>query len=211
MFTDRQQIQEALSRTGRRLALADQGEFALLVCGGSALNLAGIIQRPTRDVDVLGLVKGAKPARVAPGQLPAEVTRAAELVAMDMELPSDWLNDAALNVQRLGLPAGILKRADRLDFGPCLTVFLVGRQDQVALKLYAALDRDKGQRHLKDLEAIEPTKAEMQAAVHWLLHRQTSSQFRDAVRSIAEALGFANLGAFSKRPTAAPRKKSSRR
>jgi hypothetical protein len=50
VFTNKQQIEEALSRTGRRLALADAGEFALLVCGGSALNLAGLIQRPTRDV-----------------------------------------------------------------------------------------------------------------------------------------------------------------
>jgi hypothetical protein len=110
LFTDKQQIQEALLRTGRRLALADAGEFALLVCGGSALNLAGIIQRPTRDVDVLGLIQGTEPATVAAQQLPEEVTRAAEFVAMDLGLPSDWLNDAALDVQRLGLPPDILKR-----------------------------------------------------------------------------------------------------
>lgn len=59
MFTNQQEIHEALSRTGRRLALADAGEFTLLICGGSALNLADLIQRPTRDVDVLGLVKNS--------------------------------------------------------------------------------------------------------------------------------------------------------
>jgi hypothetical protein len=83
LFATRQQIEDALSRTGRRLALADAGEFALLICGGSALNLAGIIQRPTRDVDVLGLVKGADRATVTAEHLPAELTRAAELVAVD--------------------------------------------------------------------------------------------------------------------------------
>lgn len=210
MFTDKQQIQEALSRTGRRLALVDAGEFALLVCGGSALNLADIIQRPTRDVDVLGLIQGTEPATVAAQQLPEEVTRAAEFVAMDLGLPSDWLNDAALDVQRLGLPPDILKRTHRLDFGPCLTVFCIGRQDQVSLKLYAAIDRVKGQRHLKDLEAIAPTKMEMEFAVHWLLDRETSPQFREAVRSIAEALGFNKLRVFSKKPTVRPRRKPSR-
>ena len=211
MFTNRQQIQEALSRTGRRLALADVGEFALLVCGGSALNLSGIMQRPTRDVDVLGLVKGTAPATIAAEQLPAEVARAAEWVALDLGLPRGWLNDAALDVQRLGLPPGILKRAHRLDFGPCLTVFLIGRQDQVALKLYAAIDREKGQRHLKDLESINPTKAEMEAAARWLLDRKTSPQFRAAVSSMAGALGFSQLQAFSKRSTSRSRKKLSSR
>lgn len=60
MFTTKSQIEEALSRVGRRLALADAGEYALLICGGSALNLAGVVERPTRDVDVPGLVKVAE-------------------------------------------------------------------------------------------------------------------------------------------------------
>ena len=210
MFTDKEQIQDALSRTGRRLALADAGEFTLLVCGGSALSLAGIIQRPTRDVDVLGLVKAVEPAVIVAEQLPVEVTRAADLVALDLGLPSDWLNDAARDVQRLGLPPGILERAHRLEFGPCLTVLFIGRQDQVALKLYAAIDREMGQRHLKDLEEVAPTQAEMEAAVHWLLNRETSPQFREAVRFIAEGLGFPKLRTFrSAKSPAAPRRKKS--
>jgi len=175
----------------------DAGEFALLVCGGSALTLAGLVPRPTRDVDVLGLVKGTNVPTVAAEHLPEEVARAAARVARDLGLPADWLNDAALEVQRLGLPLGILERAHRLEFGPCLTVFVIGRQDQVALKLYAAIDRVKGQRHLKDLEAIKPTKAEMEFAVHWLLDRKTSPQFRNAVRSVVEALGF-SLGTLKR-------------
>ena len=205
MFKTRAQIQEALSRVGRRLALADAGEHAILICGGSAMNLAGLSERATRDVDVLGLVSKSEKASVLANILPDEVSRAAQLVAMDLNLPDDWLNDSALAVQRLGLPHGILKRAHPLEFGPCLKVYVIGRKDQVALKLYAALDRKKGQRHLRDLEAIDPTPAEMEFAVHWLLDRKTSSEFRNAIRKISEALGFQNLKAFidleSKPPT----------
>jgi hypothetical protein len=193
VFKTKLQIQEALSRTGRRMALADAGEYSLLVCGGSALNLAGLIERPTRDVDVLGLVKGPNHDSVVAEIIPEEVTRAAEAVATDLNLPQDWLNDAALEVHRLGLPAGVLERAEKCEFGPCLTVYLLSRQDQVALKLYAAIDRTKGQRHLKDLLAINPKETEMELAVHWLLDRKTSPQFRQAVAKICKALGFLAL------------------
>jgi hypothetical protein len=193
VFTTCAQIQEALSRVGRCLALADAGEYALLICGGSALSLAGLLDRPTRDVDVLGLVKGAKEAAVVPELLPDEIMRAARLVAVDLNLPVDWLNDAALAIQRLGLPTDLLKRARRLEFGPCLTVYVTGRQDQVALKLYAALDRQKGRRHLQDLSDIDPTRAELKAAVHWLLDRKTSLEFRRAIRQVCQTLGFREL------------------
>jgi hypothetical protein len=196
VFTARSQIQDALSRVGRHLALADAGEYALLICGGSALNLAGLVDRPTRDVDVLGLVRGTEEALVVAELLPEEVSRAAQLVAADLSLPADWLNDSALAVHQLGLPAGILQRAHPWRFGPCLTVYVIGRKDQVALKLYAALDRQKGQRHFRDLDTIEATPAEMEFAVHWLLDRKTSPEFRKAIRKIVETLGFRKFPAF---------------
>jgi hypothetical protein len=197
VFTTRSQIHEALSRVGRRLALADAGEYALLICGGSALSLAGLVDRPTRDVDVLGLVEGSLDARVLAELLPEAVSRAAQLVAADLSLPEDWLNDSALAIHSLGLPPGILQRARPHQFGPCLTVHVIDRQDQVALKIYAALDGQKGQRHLQDLAALNPTRAEMEFAVRWLLERKTSAAFRHAIRDVCEAVGFRKVGAVS--------------
>lgn len=196
MFTTRSQIQEALSRAGRRLALADAGEYALLICGGSALSLAGLVDRPTRDVDVLGLVTRTKKVLGVTEILPEEVMRAARWVASDLNLPVDWLNDSAFAIHRLGLPVGILKRARLREFGPCLTVYVIGRQDQAALKLYAALDRQKGQRHLQDLDTLNPTPAEMKFAIRWLLNRETSPEFRRAILKITQALGFRKLSSF---------------
>jgi hypothetical protein len=206
VFTTRLQIQHALSRLGRRLALADGGEYSFVICGGSALNLAGLVDRPTRDVDVLGLVKGTEKPAVMAEPLSEEILQAAHLVASDLNLPIDWLNDSALAVHRLGLPPGILKRAQRREFGPCLTLYVIGRQDQTALKLYAALDRQKGRRHLEDLAAINPTPREMRIAIRWLLDRKTSVEFRHAVRNICHALGFHRLRSFIATQGAPPKR-----
>ena len=114
MFQKAEEIQEALSRTGRRLALMDAGEYSVLVCGGSALKLVGLIERATNDVDVVAMVEtsGEKlPPKVLREGLPEEVSKAAHHVALDLGLPTDWLNDSAIEVQRLGLPPGILRRA----------------------------------------------------------------------------------------------------
>jgi hypothetical protein len=197
MFSSREQIQEALSRTGRRLALMGADDYSILICGGSALNLMGLISRPTRDVDVLGMIKGGEHAFVADEGLPEDLSHAASLVAADLNLPFDWLNDAALEIHKLKLPNGILERAEKRAFGPCLTVYIISRQDQVAFKLYAAIDPPKGQRHFKDLVAIKPTRREMEFAVHWLLDRPTSLAFRKAVQDVATTLGFAKLKVFT--------------
>ena len=200
MFANKKQIVGALTRLGRRLTLMNAAECSLLVCGGSALNLIGLLDRPTRDVDVLGLVDDSQISKprntgILSQVLPPEVVRAAQQVARDLNLPPNWLNDSALEVQRLGLPPGILRRAHPRDFGPCLKVYLLGRKDLVALKLYAALDGQKGQRHVKDLLVIRPTRSEMEFAMRWLLNRKTSLQFRRAVRAIIAGLGFPKLQA----------------
>ncbi len=45
-------IEEALNRVGELLAAAGH-EYAIVVLGGAALGLLGIVNRETRDVDIL--------------------------------------------------------------------------------------------------------------------------------------------------------------
>ena len=77
---DRREITKALTALGARLTEA--GITAdLYVVGGAAIALAYDERRSTRDIDAVFLPK-------------AEVYRAADAVAEDLDLPTGWLNDA---------------------------------------------------------------------------------------------------------------------
>ncbi len=91
----------------------------LVICGGAALSIQGVITRATRDVDVLaviaeGIVIGAKP-------LPSQVQAAANLVALNLGLGPDWLNDGPASQIRYGFPEGFQERLEARSYGKSLT------------------------------------------------------------------------------------------
>jgi hypothetical protein len=190
MFQSADDIRAALARLGRKLALRDSDEYTLLVCGASALNLLSLFTRATRDVDAL-VVKESKTKESKPSlapELPDELLAVAAEVAAELHLDVDWLNAAAAPLIEFGLPTGIVERATKFEFGPCLTILAISRQDQIALKMYAALDPKKGKRHRDDLVHLQPTNAELKFANNWLLDRPSSAAFKDAVHRITAAL-----------------------
>jgi hypothetical protein len=76
--------------------LEEAGErFAIVIIGGAALQLLGVIIRNTRDVDVIAFAEPpttrARLARPA-AHLPAPLQRAILAVAKDRNLPENWLN-----------------------------------------------------------------------------------------------------------------------
>lgn len=197
IFNDAKEIDGALQRLGKRLAYNYSEPIALLICGGSALNILGIATRTTRDVDVLAVVEetsggiGLNHSRA----LPEDFLRAVATIAADLALPADWLNTGPKDVIAVyGAPRGITKRWVRREYGPCLTAFFVSRFDQVHFKLLAAADPNSEPRHMEDLaNRIKPTEEEIAAAVGWLLDRKTSPWFRANVRRTVEALGYDNI------------------
>src|SRR5439155_17371160 len=127
----------------------------------SALNCAGLLERPTRDVDVLGALSGDRIAKLTEDGLPDEWLRPIAEVAVGLGAEIDWLNDRSLILQRKpGLPAGFETRLlmPPLQFGPCLRIVLPSRLDLVALKFYASLDNrlEEALRHFHDLDELEP-------------------------------------------------------
>jgi hypothetical protein len=159
----------------------------IVILGGAALNLLGIVDRATQDVDVVafstGTVEG-RPHLVAPHPWPAALTAAVQTVARDFGLPSDWLNTVAAGFWETGLPDGLEDRLEWRTYG-ALSVGIVGRIDLIYFKLYAAAD-DLGPSsvHFQDLVALNPGPGELKAAARWIATQDPSPVMSDAVTAV---------------------------
>jgi hypothetical protein len=65
--------------------------------------------------------------------------------------------------------------------------------DQVALKLFASMDPRDGQRHLRDLEEISPTRDEIRNAIGWMSAWKSNEAFRERLAYLVEGFGFPDL------------------
>ena len=84
-----------------------------MVCGGSALNVLGLVQRATKDVDVLAYVNrntAGEVSFISADPLNKNLITASKKVARDFNLTENWLNAGPASATDLGLPNGILKR-----------------------------------------------------------------------------------------------------
>jgi len=171
-------LSEQLGESGAR--------FELAVIGGAALIWLGLLDRATKDVDVVGLVSGSEVISSKP--LPDELARAVTQVAADLGLPGDWLNPGPTDLLDFGLPEGFLDRARRVEIGPALVVYVCDRFDQIHFKLYAMVDHAGG-RHAEDLRALQPTQEELVAAARWTSTHDPSEGFHGQL-----VLALAELG-----------------
>jgi hypothetical protein len=89
------------------------------VVGGSGLLALGLIDRSTRDVDLLALRAGDELGSAKP--LPAALEAARDQVARDFSLPVDWLNPGPTDLLEFGLPEGFIDRLERRGYGDSLT------------------------------------------------------------------------------------------
>jgi hypothetical protein len=181
------QLDRALHAVGE--LLERRGEVvAIVVVGGTALNLLGVVERYTRDVDVLALAtprpRGEPDNVRAPYPLPSALLDAAATVARDLRLPPDWLNTAVGAQWQTALPPGLVDRI-RWERFAGLWVGLPHRLDLIHFKLYAAAD-DIGtkSRHYQDLVALAPTAAELERARTWVEEQDPSPAIANALQQI---------------------------
>src|SRR6266700_4027267 len=171
-------LDQALHAVGQLLARRGQSA-AIVVVGGTALNLLRVVERATRDVDVIATAtprSDGPPTEVRPPEpLARALTDAISAVARDLALPPDWLNTTVAAQWRTGLPPGFASRIVWSADGG-LWVGVAGRLDLIYLKLYAAAD-DIGpaSRHFSDLLALRPTPDELAAARTWITDTQDPS------------------------------------
>jgi len=96
-------LEEALRTLGAVLQQRDT-PYSILVVGGGSLLLLRLIDRPTGDLDVVGLTEKGVYRKIE--TLPAPLATAAAQVARALELDDTWLNTGPASLMDLGLPSG---------------------------------------------------------------------------------------------------------
>lgn len=189
VFSSNQEIQAALTRLAEYLLLAGAPRTTLLVGGGSALAVLGLITRTTKDVDIIAVVSSeSRGSFVSAKPLPDYFLEARRKVAEDLGLAEDWINPGPTSLLDFGLPSGCLDRSLRVEYGEALTVHFIDRKDQIFLKLYAAVDQ--GGRHLTDLISLRPSSDELLEAGRWAMTHDPSLGFRALLIDLLTQLGF---------------------
>ena len=106
-----------------------------MAVGGTSLLLLGLIDRPTRDLDVVATVEAGRYHALP--DLPSPLAEAVRDVGEVMGIGPNWLNSGPAGLLDFGLPEGFAERAEIRSYG-ALTLHVASRVDQIALKLYAA-------------------------------------------------------------------------
>jgi len=191
-IANREAAGRLLSALGEHLTAAGQ-RYELVIIGGSGLLALGLIERSTRDVDLLALRFGDELGSAKP--LPTALEAARDRVARDFSLPADWLNPGPTDLLEFGLPEGFIARLERRDYGDSLTVYFACRYDQIHFKLYALVDQGPG-KHEADLRALSPTDEELLAAARWSRSHDPSQGYAQVLREVLTHMGVrdADLG-----------------
>jgi hypothetical protein len=157
--------------------------FEAVIVGGAALVLLNVIERATRDCDVLS------------PQLSDVIATAAKAFAKETQntsspLDSDWLNNGPASLTKI-LPSHWEKRLEVVFTGKALILNSLGRSDILLSKLFALCDRGTD---LGDCLALKPTKAELNDSLEWLKYQDANplwpEHVSDTINNLAERLGY---------------------
>ena len=147
-------------------------ELHAVVVGGAALGLLGLIDRQTRDVDVLV-------PDLSEGISEASRSFARQQRKAGFHLDDDWLNNGPSSLKDL-LPDGWEERTQVVFAGEAITLTTLGRSDLLRSKLFALCDRGID---LRDCLALAPTEDELADAESWVVFQDTNPMWPDHVRA----------------------------
>lgn len=156
---------------------ARQLRWEAVAVGGSALALLGMVDRATRDLDVLEPPISDEVARAAK-------EFAAECRASGEHLADDWLNTGPAQLADI-LPVDWRSRLQPLFDGESLRLRTLGRGDLLKTKLFALCDRGTD---LSDCMAFRPSRAEVEEALPWVADQDTHPGWPAHVESTLQNL-----------------------
>lgn len=183
-------LEEALETLGDVLSDREQS-VELAVIGGGSLMLSKLLERATRDLDVVALVIAGEYRRAQP--FPDFLAAAVQDVAAALGLRLDWLNPGPTDLLQLGLPPGFEQRTTLRRFGG-LRLHIAGRKDQICFKLYASVDQGPGSKHAADLKALRATPDELRWAGDWCRSHDPSDGFAQQLALALQVLGGGHGG-----------------
>ncbi len=188
-ITDLTRLSELLVALADRLA--SRGEsHEIVVVGGAGLLALEIVDRGTKDVDVVARIEAGSLLKGRP--LPSKLVEARDEVAKDFRVSEDWLNAGPADLVDFGLPDGFLMRVETKVFNSALTVHFASRLDQIHFKLYAFVDQGLG-KHEQDLSALDPTRDELLDAARWTRTHDPSPGFRQMLERALAYLGVEDV------------------
>lgn len=188
MTIDSEGLKGALQILGQ--LLADRGHaYEIIAIGGGSLLLLKLIERTTKDLDVVALLRNGELIEADP--LPLPLWQAANDVGKALKLGQDWLNTGPASLLEGGLPKGFLNRV-HTHYYKGLTVHLADRFDQICFKLYASVDQGPYSKHFADLIALKPTTEELEKAKNWCTTHDVSEAFALELHKTLEALHDSN-------------------
>jgi hypothetical protein len=204
---DKVTIANLLTALGKQIEFMKKGPIQIVVCGGASMNVLGQINRTTRDIDVLGILKREKSGKLKTEEavFPSWFIEATNRVKKDFDLPDNWINTEPTSLVRLGLPKGFesrlkkirysrsfsvcfISRLDQIHFKLSFSVCFISRLDQIHFKLYASADR--GGHHINDLLLLSPKDEEIKQAARWCMTHDVSAGFRLVLMELLKELGF---------------------
>lgn len=187
---DKVTITNLLTALGKQINFMKKGPIQIVVCGGASMNVLGQINRTTKDIDVLGILKREKSGKLKTEEavFPSWFIEATNKVKKDFDLPDNWINAEPASLVRLGLPKGFERRLKKIRYGRSFSVCYISRLDQIHFKLYASADR--GGHHINDLLLLSPKDEEIKQAARWCMTHDVSAGFRLVLMELLKELGF---------------------
>jgi hypothetical protein len=182
-----ERLDELFSALGELLE-AEGETVGIVVVGGASLNMLGLVERTTSDVDVIAITRSSGEGEedlVRPDPVPEALENAIERVARDFNLSPGWMNTEIGAQWDLSLPPNLKEDLTWRAYGG-LRVGFAGRRTLLALKLFAAADRAPGSVHAQDLVALNPTTEELNEAAEWVRLQDSSPGFREILDQVLQ-------------------------
>ncbi len=183
-------IKKIFKALDSQIGVHDGQPFSIVVCGGTALAALELVQRTTRDVDVLGEVVLEKQKIVIKKieQFPKWFKDASQVVGRDFGLSKYWIDTGPAFQLESGLPEGFEERLVKVVYGKYLSVYFISRIDQIYFKLFASLDC--GGYHVDDMFSLKPSTDEILNAAKWVLTQDSTKEFRIKLYDFLKKKGY---------------------